>query len=222
MKIVEPLLIAIEGLQSDFNDIGGMEIGFLPHHLHVDALAQRIAERCKTEPFDQDLSACPRVHNLSYGNEIANTAEDTDGDASRYAEPLNGHIQGYLVPTIAQVWRPNGLPGRRMPNTSYSRKPDPLQRMHPDQPRVTCDACGKTGHVSNTCNFLAMLVFLQLYLKNGIATKDPIADAEWRWVEHWKDRGGSPGTTPAKVYAAFIEQSGLTFKQIEDNIDWLC
>ena len=104
MKIVEPLLIAIEGSQSDFDDIGGMQIGFLPHHLHVNALAQRIAEQCKTEPFDRDLSARPRVHNLSYGNEIANPAEDTDGDASRYAEPLNGHIQGYLVPTIAQAW----------------------------------------------------------------------------------------------------------------------
>jgi hypothetical protein len=44
MKIVEPLLIAIEGLQSDFDDIDGMQIGFLPHHLHVNALAQRIVE----------------------------------------------------------------------------------------------------------------------------------------------------------------------------------
>jgi hypothetical protein len=121
MKIVEPLLIAIEGLQSDFEDIGGTQIGFLPHHLHVNALAQWIAEQCKTEPFDRDLSARPRVHNLSYGDEIANPAEDTDGDASRYAEPLNGHIQGYLAPTIAQAWRPNGLPGRQMP-THHTRE----------------------------------------------------------------------------------------------------
>jgi hypothetical protein len=94
--------------------------------------------------------------------------------------------------------------------------------MHPDQPWVTCNACGKTGHVANTCNFLAMSVFLQRYLKNGIATKDTIADAEQHWVDRWKDRGGSPGTTPAKVYAAFTEHSGLTFEQIEDKIDWLC
>jgi hypothetical protein len=94
--------------------------------------------------------------------------------------------------------------------------------MHPDQPRVTCNACGKTGQVANTCNFLAMSVFLQRYLKNGIATKDTIVDAEQRWVDRWKDRGGSPGTTPAKVYAAFTEHSGLTFEQIEDKINWLC
>jgi hypothetical protein len=74
MKIVEPLIIAIKGMQSDFDYIGGTQIGFLPYHLHVNALAQQIAERCKTEPFDQDLGARPRVHNLLYGNEIDNTA----------------------------------------------------------------------------------------------------------------------------------------------------
>ncbi len=50
MKIVEPLLIAIEGMQHDLNDIGGAQIRCLPHHLHVSALAQHIAERCKLKP----------------------------------------------------------------------------------------------------------------------------------------------------------------------------
>jgi hypothetical protein len=38
----------------------------------------------------------------------------------------------------------------------------------------------------------------------------------------WKDRCGSPSTMPSKVYMAFAEQSGLTIKQIEDKMDWLC
>jgi hypothetical protein len=109
-----------------------------------------------------------------------------------------------------------------MPNTTYSRKPDPTQRMQLDQPRVTCEACGKMGHVANTCNFLAMSVFLQRYLKNGIAAKATIADAERHWIERWKAHGGSPTTTPSKVYTAFAEQSSLTFKQMEDEMDWLC
>jgi hypothetical protein len=50
MKIVEPLLIAIEGMQRNLNDIGGMQIGYLPHHLHVSALAQWVDECCKVEP----------------------------------------------------------------------------------------------------------------------------------------------------------------------------
>jgi hypothetical protein len=46
MKIVEPLLMAIEGTQRNLNNIGGTQIGYLPQHLHVSALAQRIAEHC--------------------------------------------------------------------------------------------------------------------------------------------------------------------------------
>jgi hypothetical protein len=97
-----------------------------------------------------------------------------------------------------------------------------MQRMRPDQPRITCEACGKKGHAANTCDFLAMSVFLQCYLKNGIVTKDTIADAEQRWVERWKDHGSSPSTTPSKVYTVFAEQSSLTFEQMEDKMDWLC
>jgi hypothetical protein len=94
--------------------------------------------------------------------------------------------------------------------------------MQPDQPCVICEACGKMGHVANTCNFLAMSVFLQQYLKNGIAMKATIADAEHHWIERWKAHGGSPTTMPSKVYTAFAEQSGLTFEQMEDELDWLC
>ncbi len=67
-----------------------------------------------------------------------------------------------------------------------------------------------------------MSVFAQRYLKNGIAMKDTIVDAKQRWVEWWKDHGGSPSVTPTMVYTAFAEQSGLTFEQMEDKMDWLC
>jgi hypothetical protein len=152
MKIVEPLLIAIKGTQRNLDDIGGMQIGYLPHHLHVSALAQQIAKRCKVEPFDRDLGGRPRVHNLTYtyGDDLSTPANNSDEDASQYAEPLDGHMQGYLVPIIAQARCPNGLPGHRMPNTTYSWKPDPTQSMQPDQPCVTCEACSKMGHIANT------------------------------------------------------------------------
>jgi hypothetical protein len=103
MKIVEPLLIAMEGTQRDLNNIGGAQIGYLPHHLHVSALAQRIAERCKVKPFNRDLGGHPQVHNLTYGDDLLTPPNDSDEDASQYAEPLDGHMQGYLVPTIAQA-----------------------------------------------------------------------------------------------------------------------
>jgi hypothetical protein len=67
-----------------------------------------------------------------------------------------------------------------------------------------------------------MSVFLQWYLKNGKATKDTIADAEHCWIDRWKEHGGSPTTTPAKVYQTFAEHSGLTLDQMEAKMDWLC
>ena len=103
MKIVEPLLIAIEGTQRDLDNIGGMQIGYLPHHLHVSALAQQITKHCKVKPFDRDLGGRPRVHNLMYGDDFLTPANDPDEDASQYMEPLDSHMQGYLVPTIAQA-----------------------------------------------------------------------------------------------------------------------
>jgi hypothetical protein len=178
MKIVEPLIIAIKGTQSNLDDDGGLRIGYLSHHLHVGELAQKIAEHCRVEPFDRDLGGRPRIHTFMYGDDPSSPANDSDKDTLRYAEPLDSHMQGYLVPTIAQACWPNGQPGRRMPNTTYLHKPDPTRCMHPNQPCIICEACGKKGHSANTCDFLAMSVVLQRYLKNGIVTKDTIADAE--------------------------------------------
>jgi hypothetical protein len=67
-----------------------------------------------------------------------------------------------------------------------------------------------------------MSVFLQRYLKNGIATKLTVKAAEKRWIEQWKDRGRSPTTMPGKIYQAYVDLSGLALDQMEDKIDWLC
>jgi hypothetical protein len=185
-------------------------------------LAQKIAARCKVEPFDRDLGSRPRIHNFTYGDDTTPPSLDLDDNILRYTEVVNGHMQGYVVPTIAQACQPNGQLGRRMPNTTYLRKPDPPRCMRPDQLKVTCKACGKKGHSANTCDFLAMSVFLQQYLKNGIATKETIADAERQWIECWKDKGGTPSTAPSKMYQAFRELSSLTLDQMEEEMDWLC
>jgi hypothetical protein len=55
LKIVEPLIIAIKSTQGAIDDDGGHLIRHLPHYLRVDELAQKIAERCKVEPFNGDL-----------------------------------------------------------------------------------------------------------------------------------------------------------------------
>ncbi len=222
MKIVEPLMIAIKSMQDNNGSNGGLPIGYLPSHLCVNKLAQKIADCCKVEPFDCNLGGRSRVNNFTFGGEPSHPTSDSDNKPTHYAEPIEGHMQGYHVPTVAQARKPNGQSGRCMPNTTYSRKPDPTRCMHPDQPRVLCDACGKKGHSANTCDFLAMSVFLQRYLKNGIATKDTIAAAESCWINCWKDNGGTPTTTPSKVYTMYAVNSELTLDQMEDKMDWLC
>jgi hypothetical protein len=65
-------------------------------------------------------------------------------------------------------------------------------------------------------------MFLQCYLKTGITTKVTIKDAEQRWVERRKNRGGTPVMTPLKVYQAYTEEYGINLNQLKDEIDWLC
>jgi hypothetical protein len=55
LKIVKPLIIAIKSTQGAIGDNDGHLIGYLPHYLCIDELAQKIAEHCKVEPFDRDL-----------------------------------------------------------------------------------------------------------------------------------------------------------------------
>ncbi len=159
--IVEPLIITVKNTQSKIDNDGGYCNGYLPHYLWIDKLAQKIAERCKVKPFDRDLGGRPRIHNFMSDINATAPALDLEDDATRYAKPIDGHMQGYLVSTAVQACQPNGQPGCWMPNTTYTQKPDPARCMHPDQLRVICDACGKKGHSTNTFDFLTMSIFLQ-------------------------------------------------------------
>ncbi len=62
--IVEPLIITVESTQSQINNNKGYCDGYLSHYLWIDELAQKIAERCKVKPFNQDLGGSPRIHNF--------------------------------------------------------------------------------------------------------------------------------------------------------------
>ncbi len=160
-RIVEPLIIAVKSTQSKINDDGGYCNGYLPHYLWIKELTQKIAEGCKVELFDRDLGGRPHIHNFMLDINATAPALALEDNATRYAEPIDGHMQGYLVPTVAQACRPNSQPGCWMPNTTYTRKPNPARRMRPDQLQVICNACSKKGHSTNTCDFLTMSVFLQ-------------------------------------------------------------
>jgi hypothetical protein len=123
MKVVEPLLIAVETQQPDENETT-LWISYLPLHLCIDDLAQKLAERSKVDPYNQDLGGQPQINYTGHGNpnHIALNASDDDDDdsTSLNAKPIHGNMQGYTVPMVKQARCPNGLPGRCMPNTMYS------------------------------------------------------------------------------------------------------
>jgi hypothetical protein len=102
-RIVEPLIIAVKSIQSKINDDGGYYDGYLPHYLWIDELAQKIAEQCKVEPFDQDLGGRPRIHNFMSDINATAPALNLEDNGTHYAEPIDGHMQGYLVPTVVQA-----------------------------------------------------------------------------------------------------------------------
>jgi hypothetical protein len=82
LKIVEPLIIAVESTQGQIDDDGDLPDGYLPQYLRVKELAQKIAERCKVEPFDRDLGSRPRVYNLGYDKDASSPALDSEDDGS--------------------------------------------------------------------------------------------------------------------------------------------
>ncbi len=103
LKIVEPLIFAVKSTQGKINDDSDLPDGYPLHYLPVKELAQKIAECCKVEPFDRDLGSRPWVYNLRYDEDTSSLALDSEDDGSGYTEPINGHMQGYVVPTIAQA-----------------------------------------------------------------------------------------------------------------------
>jgi hypothetical protein len=123
MKVVRPLLIVVESQQPDKNETTSW-IGYLPPHLRVDELAQKLAEHSNVDPYDHDLQGQPRINYTGHSNptHIASTASDDEDKDSKSptAKPIHGHMQGYTVSTVKQAHCHNGLPGRRMPNTMYA------------------------------------------------------------------------------------------------------
>ncbi len=123
MKVVKPLLIVVESQQPDENKTTSW-IGYLPPHLRVDDLAQNLAEHSKVNPYDRDLGGQPCINYTGHSSptHIASTASDDDNNdsTSPNAKPAHDHMQGYTISTVKQPCCPNGLPGCRMSNTTYS------------------------------------------------------------------------------------------------------
>jgi hypothetical protein len=96
MKIVELLIIAIKSTQDNDNGNGGLPIGYLPYHLRVNELTQKIADCCKVEPFDPNLGGRSWVNNLTFGGKPSHPTLDLDDKPTHYTEPIEGHMQDIM------------------------------------------------------------------------------------------------------------------------------
>ena len=216
-SIVNPLLIAVDTAEPYLGCPTDLPPSLLIPELALTIMKRTTVDTCTTAEL-------PHYYGAS---RIATIQPSPSSPTNIYSSETDqiGHIQGYCV---AGIHRPphqhqkhnTSGDGRRRPQP---QQPDQTRRTAPDTPTVTCKACGRKGHMAATCDFLAMSVIQQRYLKLGHGTSDDVAAAERRWLDRWKQRGGQPGsTTPRTVMAAYMEQYGVSVEQLEDEIDWDC
>ena len=223
MKVVEPLLIAVESAACSAQDDGT-----LPARLRYDELAIKISERMVVEPLDSRvMMASTKSHPVCLDG--GSDAEDDDPPPHPprlFATSSGGRFGSGAGPT------PNKSRGfestsrksfdRGQHKTDLTRRPDPMHRIRSPVADSICEACGKRGHVASTCDFLAMSVCNKKFIKQGKLTDTMAREVEKRWLEKWSSRGGKPHTTPSKVYAAVTEMYGLSLEELDAEIDWQC
>ena len=205
MKVVEPLLIAVESASS-----ASPLDGHLPPRLCFDELAIKIAERMVVEPSDRRI--------LAVSTPTSTIPYALDDGVSYPGISLQG-----TSPNVSAMdgKRPSGSDRSRRPS-QLTRRPDPMNRIRSPTADEVCEACGKRGHVAATCDFLAMSVFLRKFTKQGKLTDSAAKEAERRWLEKWSSRGGKPHTTPQRVYNAYTSMYDISLEQLDSEIDWQC
>ena len=206
MKVVEPLLIAVESAAS----VPPMD-GSLPPRLCFDELAIKISERMVVEPSER------RVLTLSTSRS-PELCEPVDEVGSVSTISLQG-----TSPTLAVADGRQSRGSERSGRPQHlTHRPDPTNRIRSPTADEVCEACGKRGHVASTCDFLAMSVFLRKFTKQGKLTELAAKDAEKRWLEKWSSKGGKPHTTPNRVYNAYTSMYDVSLEQLDRAIDWQC
>jgi hypothetical protein len=109
-----------------------------------------------------------------------------------------------------------------------SPHPTPWDRaIHPDQrrrkflPGVQCEACKHLGHVASTCDMLALVLFVEKYIKQFLSNKDR-RKIELDWIGMWKDKLVQPQYLPSQVMKAYCLDLDITSDHLDRAMDWDC
>ncbi len=66
-------------------------------------------------------------------------------------------------------------------------------------PEIVCNACKQWGHSATNCSMLAMMLFLQKYVKE-LMTPTTCDRIEAAWLQCWKETLGNPPRFPRKSW----------------------
>jgi hypothetical protein len=88
-------------------------------------------------------------------------------------------------------------------------------------PDIVCNICKQRGHSAINCNMLAMVLFLEKYVKVSM-TPSTCNRIEAAWLQHWKETLGNPRRLPRKVLRAYLNLLYISADMLDNQIDWEC
>ena len=119
-------------------------------------------------------------------------------------------MQGHSNRTFAPQRPPNTTTSRRLSPRVTLRVPHPNIHSHrPPRPTVKCADCGKLGHEAAQCDFLAMMVTMERWKRQG-RHQSGIDDALRRWNLRYEKYLDRRRKGPVEVKELFLRDNGLT------------
>jgi hypothetical protein len=205
--------------------------GYLPFHLCLVGLAQRINNNCQSRVRDILPRACciqgygntpnllqhPSCFIQGYSLQVYRTNfQDCDHDQRGFTDRFDGGCSRDAWGCTCSDGRAKN-PGRRRELTGrgcYAR---------PDHNRCIYDkdlqfnACKWVGHAAHTYDMLAQALFLMKYMKHLLndATKEKV---ELAWLDRWCSQLGKPSCMPWTVMRANLDSMDMMVNNLDNQL----
>jgi hypothetical protein len=108
------------------------------------------------------------------------------------------------------------LPPAGNPHGCYNR-PNQCRRLF--KPGVQCKACKRLGHEAANCDMLAIMLFIDRYIKKELSESD-WSNIKHKWLSCWKDKLGMPAHTPHQIMRRYCDANNITPEFLNLAMDW--
>ena len=222
VDVVTLLQTSVETCQDQFHD------GYLPTHLCLMGLAQRIEKNCRSR-IREDLPRIRRIQrsspDLIYDDDFHPHVYPTDlGSRGWDPRDFGDHPGGHRGRDARDPDRGIGrsrYPDRGCdpaPRGRYAR-PDHNRRVYDKD--LQCEACKRVGHAAATCDILAQALFITKYMKYTLDDKAK-ANLEAVWLDRWSSKLGTSSRSPRTVMRAYLNDMDLTLNDLDAQMCWDC